>query len=162
MAAVVPTLRARLVAGLIAGFAGSLTIWVYEWVVFVLVLHSSTSAGVVEHTALLVFGPPILGRPLAAFVLGALIHCATGMAWGVAFAICWPRLRLAAIEATLAGLGFGVVAWIVMHNVVLALFSPAPPVYTPDVVINGMMSHMVAFFVPVALVAKRLLRTDPS
>ena len=146
--------------GLRAGLVGSITIWVYELVVFCVAMHTSTASGVVEHTALLVFGPAILARPQAAFGLGALIHCATGVAWGIVFAAIWPALRRLHIEASLAGLIFGAIAWVVMHNVVLALFSPAPPQYTPEVVINGLMSHMVAFSVPLALVVKRLHAHD--
>ena len=149
-------LRSRIATGLVAGFVGSLTIWIYEMIILCFATHSSTLPGVVQHTALLVFGPSILSYPLVAFLLGAVIHCATGMAWGVIFALIWPTLRQAGTEATLAALGFGVVAWVVMHIVVLAVFSPLPPIYTPDIVINGMMSHMVAFSVPLALVVQRL------
>ena len=67
-------------------------------------------------------------------------------------------LRARSIEATLAALFYGVLAWVVMHNVVLALFSPAPPTYTVYSVINGLMAHTFAFSVPMALVIKRLLR----
>jgi hypothetical protein len=36
---------------------------------------------------------------------------------------------------------FGIFAWIVMHNLLLAAFPPAPPSYTVYSVINGLMSH---------------------
>ena len=100
----------RLTAGLIGGFVGSLTIWVYECVVFYGAMHSSSLPGIVQHTALLVFGPGILERPLAAFVWGAVIHCLTGIVWGVVFASLWPALRRTGVEVTLAALGFGIVA----------------------------------------------------
>ncbi len=46
------------------------------------------------------------------------------------FAWAWPRLRARDVEATLAALVYGILAWVVMHWVVLDYFSPAPPTYT--------------------------------
>jgi len=83
--------------------------------------------------------------------------------WGVGFAYLWPTLRTWRIEATLAALFYGVFAWIIMHVLVLAWFSPAPPVYTVYSVLNGLVSHTFAFSVPVALMIKRLTReANPS
>ncbi len=155
------TAKARIIdvlrIGLIAGVAGSITIWIYEYFVLFKLLHQSdTAAGVVRHTALLVFGPGPLSSGNSGFMLGALIHCVTGVVWAIAFAAIWPSLAEFKIEATLAGLAFGAFAWLIMHLVVLALLSPDPPVYTPYAVINGFMSHMVAFAVPIALTVKAL------
>jgi len=142
--------------GAMAGMVGAFTIWIFEYIVQVPILHQTDTAGVVQHTALLVFGPRILAQPLLAFILGAIIHCLTGLVWGIIFAFVWPKLAARHIEATLAALVFGAFAWVIMHNVVLALFSPDPPVYTFNVVLLGMMSHMVAFAVPLALTVKAL------
>ena len=151
----IPT-RATWRDGIIAGLVGSLTIWLYEVVVFVGVQHADTVASVVRHTALLVFGPAILRHAAAAFGLGLVIHCLTGIVWGVGFAAIWPRLRQQGIEASLAALVYGAFVWVCMHLGILALLSPDPPIYTAPTVISGLMSHMVAFAVPVALTVQRL------
>ena len=156
----VPVVRLVMI-GLIAGLVGSVTIWLYEYVVLYRLLHQGTLAGVVQHTALLVFGPGDLSSGVTGFVLGAIVHCATGITWAMLFALTWPFVA-ARVEATLAGLFLGIVAWLVMHVIILAIFSPDPPVYTVYTVINGFMSHMVAFAVPMALTVKHLYRTKAA
>jgi len=116
----------------------------------------------VRHSALLALGPAILAAPTRAFWLGAAIHCLTAIVWGWAFAAIWPWLRARRVEPTLAGLGFGWIAWMVMHVGVLAAVSPAPPVYTPDSVVIGFFSQMVVFAVPLALTIVALNRRDQA
>jgi hypothetical protein len=153
-----PTASAQLQAGVLGGLVGALTSWLYELVVWVHLLHLTTVPGIAENTAVLSFGPGIRTLGGGALVLGIAIHCLTAVIWGILFAWIWPALKARAIEATLAALFYGILAWVVMHNVVLALFSPAPPSYTVYSVINGLMAHTFAFSVPMALVIKRLLR----
>jgi hypothetical protein len=121
-------------------------------------LHLTSIAGIAENTAVLSFGPGVRSLGAGALALGVAIHFLTAVLWGILFALIWPALRARSIEATLAALFYGIFAWIVMHNVVLALFSPAPPTYTVYSVINGLMAHTFAFSVPLALVIKRLMR----
>jgi len=151
-------MAARLRAGAVAGVIGALTSWLYELIVWVHYLHLTTVAGIAENTAVLSFGPGIRSLGAGALAIGVAIHFVTAVIWGILFAYLWPALRARSIEATLAALFYGVFAWVVMHNVVLALFSPAPPTYTPYSVINGLMAHTFAFSVPMALVIKRMLR----
>ena len=150
-------LRRQVLAGLAGGLVGGVTIWIYKLVVQGWLLKLSTPYQIVENTAVLCFGPSVRALGPAAFALGVAIHFATALAWGVVFALIWPWLRARHIEATLAALAFGVFAWIVMHNVLLAAFSPAPPSYTVYSVINGFMSHTLGFAVPLALVVKHRL-----
>lgn len=145
-------------AGVVAGVVGALTSWLYELVVWVHFLHLTSVAGIAENTAVLSFGPGIRRLGAGALALGVAIHFLTAVIWGILFAYLWPALRARSIEATLAALFYGIFAWVVMHNVVLALFSPAPPGYTTYSVINGLMAHTFAFSVPMALIIKRLLR----
>jgi len=153
-----PGRAACLRAGVVAGVVGALTSWLYELVVWVHYLHLTSVSGIAENTAVLSFGPGIRSLGAGALALGVAIHFLTAVIWGILFAYLWPALRARSIEATLAALFYGVFAWVVMHNVVLALFSPAPPSYTTYSVINGLMAHTFAFSVPMALVIKRLLR----
>jgi hypothetical protein len=149
---------AQLRAGVAGGVVGAVTSWLYELIVWVRLLHLTSAYGIAENTAVLSFGTGIRSLGAAAFALGVGIHFLTAVIWGIGFALIWPALRARSIEATLAALCYGIFAWVVMHNVVLALFSPAPPTYTVYSVLNGLMAHTFAFSVPMALVIKRLLR----
>jgi hypothetical protein len=142
----------------VAGLVGAVTSWLYELIVWVHLLHLTSVAGIAENTAVLSFGSSIRTLGAGALALGVAIHFLTAVSWGILFAFIWPALRARSIEATLAALFYGVFAWVIMHNVVLALFSPAPPTYTVYSVINGLMAHTFAFSVPMALVIKRILR----
>jgi len=146
--------RGAISAGLLGGLTGGVTIWIYEEVVQAWLMKTAAPYAIVENTAVLCFGPAVRALGPGAFALGVVIHFATALAWGLTFAFLWPALKARGVEATLAALVFGIVAWMVMHNVLLATFSPNPPVYTTLSVINGLMSHTLAFAVPLALVVK--------
>jgi hypothetical protein len=145
-------------AGVVGGLVGGVASWIYELIVWVHLLHLTGVSGIAENTAVLSFGPGVRSLGAGALALGVAIHFLTAVIWGILFALIWPALRARSIEATLAALFYGIFAWVVMHNVVLALFSPAPPTYTVYSVINGLMAHTFAFSVPLALVIKRLMR----
>ncbi len=151
-------MNAKLRAGVVGGLVGAVTSWIYELIVWVRLLHLTSAYGIAENTAVLSFGTGIRRLGAGAFALGVGIHFLTAVLWGILFALIWPALRARSIEATLAALFYGIFAWIIMHNVVLALFSPAPPTYTVYSVLNGFVAHTFAFSVPMALVIKRLLK----
>ncbi len=151
-------MNAKLRAGVLGGLVGAATSWIYELIVWVRLLHLTSAYGIAENTAVLSFGTGIRRLGAGAFALGVGIHFLTAVVWGIVFALIWPALRARSIEATLAALFYGIFAWIIMHNVVLALFSPAPPTYTVYSVLNGFVAHTFAFSVPMALVIKRLLK----
>lgn len=148
-------LKKMILEGVWAGLLGGTTIWLYELVVWVHLLHIRTLRTMVENTAALVFGDKIRELdPLLRLILSTAIHYATAIIWAVLFAAIWPFLRARRIEATLAALFYGIFAWVIMHNVVLATLSPAPPEYTVYSVLNGFMSHTFGFAVPLALLIK--------
>lgn len=151
------SLKALVAAGLMGGLVGGVTIWLYEIVDQSWLRKVATPYQIAENTAVLVFGPKIRDFGVLAFLLGVAIHFATALVWGVLFALIWPVLRGRKVEATLAGGVFGVFAWVVMHNGLLAAFSPNPPAYTVLSVINGFMSHTWGFAVPLALTVKARL-----
>lgn len=142
-------------AGVRGGLLGGVTIWIYEAVVWVGVQHQMPLPGIPANAVGLVFGKPVqqsLGW--MAYVVGTGIHFAFAIAWGVLFARLWPWFRQRGVEATLAALGYAVIAWIVMH-VAIALVSDTHPDYLdPAVVIGGFMSHFF-YTVPLALAVKR-------
>lgn len=90
-------------AGLLGGFVGAVTIWVYEAIVWVSVQHLMPMAGIPRNATGLVFGRDVqesLGA--GAYIVGTGIHFVFALSWGVLFAFIWPALRARRIEATLA------------------------------------------------------------
>ncbi len=151
-------LGARVPTGLTAGFVGGVTIWLYEIADQTFIRHVASPYQIATNTSVLAFGPKIRGLGIVAFVLGMAIHFAVALAWGVLFALIWPALKARKVEATLAGLFYGVFAWVVMHNGLLNTFSPNPPPYTGFSILNGMISHTAGFAIPLALTVKARLR----
>src|SRR5271154_3842990 len=81
-------------AGLIGGFAGGVSIWIYEAIVWVGVERLMPLAGIPRNATGLVFGKEVqdsLGG--FAYILGAEIHFFFCFAWGVLFAFIWPYFR---------------------------------------------------------------------
>jgi hypothetical protein len=137
---------------------GGITIWVYEAIVWVGVQHLMPLQGIPSNATGLLFGhaaQSALG--LAAYALGALIHFAFAVAWGVGFAVLWPFFRRCGWEATFVALFYAAFAWTVMHLAIAAVSNSHPDYTDPTVVIGGLMSH-VFFAVPLALVVKARLR----
>lgn len=146
-------------AGLTGGLVGGVIIWIYEALVWVGAQHLMPLAGIPRNAAGLVFGRQVqesLGW--AAYLVGTGIHFSFCAAWGVLFAWIWPYFRERGYEATLLGLFYGVVVWIVMHVAIMIVSDNHPDYYDPVVIIGGCMSHLF-FTVPLALVVKRQLAT---
>jgi hypothetical protein len=140
-----------------AGLIGGVSIWIYEALVWVGVQRQMPLGGIPRNATGLVFGKAAqeaLG-PFA-YVLGAGIHFFFCFVWGVLFAFLWPAFRRRGYEATLVGLFFAPILWIVMHAAIALVSSNHPDYFDPNVVIGGLMSHLF-FTVPLALIVKRLL-----
>jgi hypothetical protein len=151
-------LKARVSTGLTAGLVGGITIWIYEIVDQTFIRKVASPWQIAINTSVLAFGPKMKELGVLAFVLGVAIHFAVALAWGVLFALIWPMLKARKVEATLAGLVYGVFAWVVMHNGLLNTFSPNPPPYTGFSILNGMVSHTAGFAIPLALTVKARLK----
>ncbi|AIO30325.1 hypothetical protein DM39_6586 [Burkholderia cenocepacia] len=148
-------------AGVRGGLTGAVLIWVYEALVWVGAQHLMPLAGIPRNATGLVFGKAAqdaLG--IAAYFIGTAIHFAFAVAWGVVFAAIWPWFRRRGYEATFIALFFAIVAWIVMHALIMIASSNHPNYFDPNVIIGGFMSHFV-FAVPLALVVKRSLAPQP-
>jgi L-rhamnose mutarotase len=152
------TLRRRqLSVGAIAGLVGGVVIWIYEALVWVGAQHLLPLQGIPSNAVGLVFGKAVQASLGAgAFFLGTLIHFAFAAAWGALFALLWPTLRRRGIEATLAAIGWAVVAWVVMHAAIALVSNNHPDYLDPVVVIGGILSHLF-FTVPMALLVRRWL-----
>jgi hypothetical protein len=144
-------------AGLIGGFVGGVSIWIYEAIVWVGVQRLMPLGGIPRNATGLVFGKGVqesLGA--LAYVLGTGIHFFFCFVWGVLFAFLWPYFRRRGYEATLVALFFAVILWIVMHSAIALVSSDHPNYLDPNVVIGGFMSHLF-YAVPLALVVKHHL-----
>jgi len=143
------------VVGAQGGLIGGVVIWIYEACVWVGVQHQMPLSGIPANAVGLVFGKPVQAAlGLWSYVLGTAIHFSFAIVWGVLFALLWPHLRARRIEATLAALGYAVVAWVVMHLAIMAVSTSHPNYADPNVIIGGFMSHFF-FAVPLALWVKR-------
>ncbi|WP_154641510.1 hypothetical protein [Burkholderia cenocepacia] len=148
-------------AGIRGGFAGAVLIWVYEALVWVGTQHLMPLAGIPRNATGLVFGraaQDALG--IGAYFIGTAIHFAFALSWGIVFAAIWPWFRRRGFEATFVALFFAIVAWIVMHALIMIASSNHPDYFDPNVIIGGFMSHFV-FAVPLALIVKRSLAPQP-
>jgi hypothetical protein len=144
-------------AGLIGGFVGGVSIWIYEAIVWVGVQRLMPLGGIPRNATGLVFGRAVqesLGG--LAYIVGTGIHFFFCFAWGVLFAFLWPYFRQRGYEATLVALFFAVILWIVMHGAIAVVSSDHPNYLDPNVVIGGFMSHLF-YAVPLALVVKRVM-----
>ena len=112
-----PDVAVTVRAGLIGGFVGGVSIWIYEAIVWVGLQSLMPLGGIPRNATGLVFGKAVqeLLGPLA-YVLGTGIHFFFCFVWGVLFAFLWPYFRRRGYEATLVALFFAVILWIVMHS----------------------------------------------
>lgn len=144
-------------AGIVAGLVGGVVIWIYEALVWVGAQNLMPLAGIPRNATGLVFGKQMqesLGW--IAYLVGTGIHFVFSMAWGVLFAWIWPYFRERGYEATFLALIYAVLAWIVMHAVIMIASDNHPDYFDPVVIIGGFMSHFF-FTIPLALIVKRRL-----
>jgi len=155
-----PHIATTVRAGLIGGFAGGVSIWIYEAVVWVGVQGLMPLMGIPSNATGLVFGKGVRDSLGAlADVVGTGIHFSFCFAWGVLFAFLWPHFRWRGYEATLVALFFAAIVWIVMHAAIALVSADHPDYLDPGVVIGGFVSHLF-YAVPLALIVKRLTAAD--
>jgi hypothetical protein len=96
------------------------------------------------------------GLPTA--VLGLALHFGLSFLWAsifLGFAVLVPSLVRSPF---LAGVGFGIVVFLVMRLVVLPLSAfPYPVTFKPLATTLDLMSHMLLFGVPIAWAARKVL-----
>ena len=147
--------QSKVRVGLIGGLTGGVIIWIYEAIVWVGIQHLMPIQGIPRNATGLVFGKGVqesLGG--LAYFVGTGIHFFFALVWGVIFALLWPSFRKH--EATLVGMIFAVVVWIVMHVAIALVTNDHPNYLDPNVVIGGFMSHFF-YAIPLALIVKQRL-----
>jgi hypothetical protein len=146
--------------GLLGGLIGGVIIWIYEAIVWVGVQHLMPLAGIPRNATGLVFGKDVqdmLGA--VAYLVGTGIHFFFALAWGVAFAWALPSFARRGYKASLVGMFFAVLLWIVMHIAIALASSNHPNYLDPNVIIGGFMSHLF-YAVPLALFVKSRLAAN--
>lgn len=98
------------------------------------------------------------GSGVAAFGIGC--HFALSVLWTAMFAIAAWRLPVLARRPFMAGPAFGLVVFLGMRLIVLPLSSyPHAVTFKPLATVLDLLSHMLLFGVPIAMIVSRAIRT---
>jgi hypothetical protein len=154
------TLRAQLVAGLVAGLAGAILIQLF---LFGAQITSGQSAGAfIVGTFTFVasaLGPSVAANP-AAPLIGLVLHLCVSIGWALGYVYLIRSQPQLLSRPWVSGAGFGIVVWVFMQIVLLSAglyHRPSPP----DLA-TGLIAHIFFFGIPVALVVSRLLSGTPA
>jgi hypothetical protein len=92
--------------------------------------------------------------------LGLFLHFLIATIWAALFVAAARLVPALLRRAVLAGLSYGIVIYAVMNLVVIPLSRfPTKPKYPPDVLVSGLLIHMLGIGLPIALAAARARRT---
>jgi hypothetical protein len=151
-------LSAVLLGGAVAGaidISYAITFWALRnGVAPTRVLHSVASG---------LLGRASYSGGAATAALGLFLHFLIATIWAALF-VTAARLAPALVRRpVLAGLAYGVVVYAVMNLAVIPLSRfPTKPSYPPDVLISGLLVHMLGIGLPIALAAARSARERRS
>lgn len=105
------------------------------------------------------FGDGALGGGLSWAVVGLVVHFAIMACIAAAYLVIAPRFPALIRHPILAGIGYGVLLWIVMYWIVKPLRWPEAPLpSTAWGIGNALFSHCMLVGLPIALVAARWRR----
>lgn len=91
--------------------------------------------------------------------LGVACHFGISMAWAALFAAIAGRFRGMAHRPLIAGILFGAMVFLCMRLIVLPLSAyPHPVTFKPLATVLDLLSHMLLFGTPIALVVSRAVR----
>ncbi|MGY1458609.1 hypothetical protein ACW5F0_08185 [Luteimonas sp. A534] len=97
------------------------------------------------------------GGGVAAIGVGC--HFALSVLWAVVFAIAAWKLPVLARRPFVAGLAFGLIVFLGMRLLVLPLSAyPHPVTFKPLATVLDLLSHMLLFGVPIAMIVSRAIR----
>jgi hypothetical protein len=123
-----------------------------------------TPLRIFQHVAGGVLGPGTFDGGLASFGLGLLLHFTVALSISSVYFLASRWLPVLARRPVLCGMAYGVVAFFVMHFVVVPL-SAAPLGGTRSawpILLNGVLGHVFLVGLPIGLFASRVKRPEPS
>ena len=95
--------------------------------------------------------------------LGVSCHFALSVLWAVVFAIAAWQLPVLARRPFVAGLAFGLIVFLDMRLLVLPLSAyPHPVTFKPLATVLDLLSHMLLFGVPIAMIVSRAIRAPQA
>jgi hypothetical protein len=138
-------------AGVLAGLAGAVSIDAYLIVVLVLGFHSIDLAGFYQFIASGAIGQAAYAGPGGA-VLGVALHLIVSLAWGVGYAYVAARTPQVVERPLVSGITFGIVVMLAMQ-----LVEVAGGIYRqPDTfsLANALVANVLFFGIPVAYIVR--------
>jgi hypothetical protein len=154
------TLRAQIVAGLIAGLAGGILI---ELFLFGAQIANGQPAGAVIVATFTyiasALGPGVAANPSAPLI-GLVLHFCVAIGWALGYVYLIRSQPQLLSRPWVSGACFGIVVWVFMQIVLLSagLFHrPSLPELA-----TGLIAHILFYGIPVALIVSRLLSGTPA
>lgn len=148
-----PMLKAILAAGLIGGALDLL------FAVSFAGYNGAAPSRVFQTIASGLMGDAAFASGSSVAVLGVGCHFAISILWAVVFAIAARLLPVLARRPFVAGLAFGLIVFLCMRLLVLPLSAyPHPVTFKPLSTALDVLSHMLLFGVPIALIVSRAIR----
>jgi len=151
------TLRAQIVAGLIAGLIGAVTIEIC--LIGAQVVDGAPPASIASSFAFIavtLLGPGAYANP-AAVPIGAVMHLIVSIGWAFGYVYLVRTQPQLLIRPILSGGVFGIVVWVCMQ-IVLITAGQYHRAANPRTLTVQLLAHIVFFGVPVALVVSSMLR----
>jgi hypothetical protein len=155
------TLRAQIIAGLIAGLAGGILLDLF---LLGAQIANGQPAGAVIIIATFTFvasalGPAVAANP-AAPLIGLVLHFCVSIGWALGYVYLVRSQPQLLSRPWVSGACFGIVVWVFMQIVLLSAglyHRPSPPELA-----TGLIAHIFFFGIPVALIVSRLLSGTPA
>jgi len=141
--------------GSVAGFAGAMLIAAYSIATIVFGLHAATTGTFFRYIASAALGKAAYTAP-GADLLGAAVHVAVGLGWGIGYAYVAARTPQVRARPLTSGIVFGILVMLAMQ-----LVEVAANIYTlPNslTLLNEFIAHTVFFGIPIAYIVSALER----
>ena len=148
-----PLLKAILIGGLICGALDLL------FAISFAGYNGAAPSRVLQTIASGLLGDAAFAAGIGVAILGVGCHFALSILWAVVFAIASWRLPVLARRPFVTGLAFGVIVFLCMRLLVLPLSAyPHPVTFKPLATVLDLLSHMLLFGVPIAMIVSRAIR----
>jgi hypothetical protein len=154
------TLRAQIVAGLLAGLAGGILIQLF--LLGAQIANGQPAGAVIVATFTYVASAlgPAVGASPAAPLIGLLLHFCVSLGWSLGYVYLIRSQPQLLSRPWVSGACFGIVVWVFMEIVLLSAGLYHRP-SLPELA-TALIAHILFFGIPVALIVSRLLSGTPA